>query len=166
MRRRPPTRNRASPDDTFIDLYVALVSRPDDRPQPAGRGRVRPAQKTAQAGTAGHRRRRGGRLLVQGLGLCPRRHLRPDRAPPGGPEHPFPRPQPHAAGRPGRCGRAGAARDRAVHDPARVHPRSDGALAAPAARAAGRRRARQGIPDLRCRLHAAGRSTSSANSAR
>ena len=41
MPRRRPSPEKGPPDDTFIDLYVALASDADDRPQPARRGRLR-----------------------------------------------------------------------------------------------------------------------------
>ena len=53
--------------------------RAGDRPQPARRRRLRATRREAcaRAGRTAHRRRR--RLFLQGLGLRPRRHLRPDR---------------------------------------------------------------------------------------
>ena len=55
------------------------------RTQPSRGCRLRATQGAAQAGPAGHRGRWRRRLLVQGIGLCPRRHLRPHRTAPGGP---------------------------------------------------------------------------------
>ena len=135
----PPRRipEEGEPDETFIDLYVAGVARADDRPQPARRRRIQPAGRPARARPAGHRRRGTGRYSFKGSGyvrggIFDRIELIQDEQ-----QHPFPRPQPYAAGRP--CRRRGAGRFREIAlfvHPAGVRLRSDRALAAATAGAA------------------------------
>jgi NosR/NirI family nitrous oxide reductase transcriptional regulator len=82
--------------DTFIDLYVALVSVPTIGRSLLGEQgyqqlsqRLQPAQQAIVV---------AGCVLVQRLGLCTRRHLRSDRAPTGGDEYPLPRQEPCTIG--------------------------------------------------------------------
>ena len=67
-----------NPDEPFIDLYATLVSVPA-----IGRsllGRRLPAFATkAEAETADHLGSREWPLFLQRVGLCPRRHIRPNR---------------------------------------------------------------------------------------
>ena len=142
------------PTDTFIDLYVAPVSVPTigrsllgDEGYEQLKARLKPGQQAiVVAGDGAYSFKGSG--YVRG-GIFDRIELLQE-----GPEHPLPRPQPHAPRRPRGGGRAGPARDRPVRRAGGLHARPDRALAAAAARAAQRRRARQGLPDLRPRLHA------------
>ena len=63
-----------------------------DRQAPARRRRLRRPAAKPQAGAAGDPDRRQRRVFVQGLRLCPRRHLRPLRDVAGRQQHPLPRP--------------------------------------------------------------------------
>jgi hypothetical protein len=80
--RRPLTE---PPPTTFIDMYAtALVSHPSDRQSLLG------PRDHATCGLAGRGRacdpdRRAGHVFLQGVGLCARRAVRPDRADPGRP---------------------------------------------------------------------------------
>jgi NosR/NirI family transcriptional regulator, nitrous oxide reductase regulator len=83
---------RGAPEDTFIELYAALVSQPAIGRSLLGDSRLCHAAAAPRARPARHPDRRRRRLFLQGLGLCARRHLRPHRGPSGHRDHPLSRP--------------------------------------------------------------------------
>ena len=97
-----------------------------------------------------------GRLFVEGLGLRPRRHLRPDRADPGRGDDPLSRPQPPPADRPSLPkARPTSRRSGCSPCPSDATLRPDPALAPAAPGPAPGARHGQGLPDLRSRLQPA-----------
>ena len=149
-RRRPPGISRSG--DPFIDLYVAPVSVPAIGTPPARRRRLRRA--ASKASSPGSRRSwspANGALFVQGLGLCPGRHLRSFRADARRQQHPLPRPQ----AQPGRATSRRPARPTSTTSTCSACP--EGSTLDPAEPwrlqllvQRGYRRARQSVPDLRC----------------
>ena len=104
-----------NPDDTFIDLYVALASAPvigrsllGDSGYEQLRTRLKPGQQALVI--AGD-----GRLLLQGIRIRSRRHFRSHRTRTGRVGHALPRPQSRAARCPRGRGRANLARHRSFH---------------------------------------------------
>ena len=79
-----------APEEAFIDLYATLVSIPAIGRSLLGESEYQTLAQRLKPGQHALLIAGRGALLVQGLGLCPWRHLRPDLAGPGRHWHPVP----------------------------------------------------------------------------
>ena len=101
---------KGPPDDTFIDLYAAPATIPTIGRSLLGEAAYAQMMQGLQPGQQAIVVMGAGSLLLQGIGLRARRHLRPHRARPGTRERPVPRQESHAHRRSRRRRRAARSR--------------------------------------------------------